>query len=147
MFIFAPLKNATDADDWTGIVGDNFPNLRPEVFNVAMLPGADVITAVPDVIKSFHIPFLLSPVKGQVLSKSGAAITLDPPPSKKVQFSNSAAVSIMGGIAVLALSAFKQQNNGALPTAAQFTQLLGSKCLPLANALSTFQPPAIFKNF
>lgn len=136
MFVFAPLKNRNAAAAWTGLTNDNFPSHRPDVFNVARLP--EVFDQITDVVKAQNIPFLLSGFEGKLLSKTGSAIEMD--------FSNSGATAIMGGIAVLALSFFKQQNGGGLPAKEQFAQLLGSCCNPLDDALDTFETPVIFKN-
>jgi hypothetical protein len=135
MFVFAPLKNRTTVDAWTDITGENFPSNREEAFNVAKLP--EIFDKVSGMIKAQNIPFLPSGFQGQLLSKTGDAMDMD--------FSNSGAVALMGGIAVLALSAFKNQNAGALPSRDQFAALLGTCCNPLPATLSSVVPPAIFK--
>ncbi|MFN0175826.1 MAG: S8 family serine peptidase [Saprospiraceae bacterium] len=137
MFVFAPLKNLEPTDTWGLITSENIPSRRPEIFNVAKLP--DNFGAVADVIKNQPIPFLLSSFQGKVLSKTGDAIDLT--------FSNSGAVAIMGGIAVLALSFFKNQNAGTLPNREGMLQLLGNTCQSLDNASLSVTQPAIFKNF
>mgnify|MGYP000013169538 CR=1 FL=1 len=137
MFVFAPLKNLESTDTWDLITSDNIPSRRLEIFNVAKLP--DNFGPLADVIQNQPIPFLLSGFQGKVLSKTGDAIDL--------AFSNSGAVAIMGGIAVLALSFFKTQNGGALPTRDGMLQLLGNTSQSLNNASSPFAQPAFFKNF
>jgi hypothetical protein len=137
MFVFAPLKNKRSAAGWTGIVADNFPSFRAEVFNVAKLPA--YYAQIPTVIKTQRIPFLLSGFTGEVLSKTGDAGEMD--------FSNSGAVVIMGGIAALALSFSKAQNAGAIPSQQAFQQLLGTCCRPVDDALGAVPQPALFKNF
>lgn len=137
MFIFAPLKNRKTAAAWTGLTTENFPSCRPEIFNVAKLP--EVFDQIMDVVKAQNISFLPSGFEGDLLSKTGDAIKMD--------FSNSGATAIMGGIATLALSFFKQQNGGRLPNKDQFAQLLAGCCRPLDDALGSFEVPTIFKNF
>ena len=145
MFVFAPLKNRKTAAAWTGLTTDNFPSHHPAVYNVAKLP--EIFPLISDVIKAQKIPFLLSGFKGQVLSKTGDAIELSDADSHEIEFSNSGAVTIMGGLATLALSSFKQQNGGVLPGREQFTQMLGDICRPIDDAFGSFEQPAIFKNF
>lgn len=136
MFVFAPLKNRKTAAAWTGLTADNFPSHHPDVFNVAKLP--EVFDQITDVVKAQNIPFLLAGFEGDLLSKTGNILKMD--------FSNSGATAIMGGIATLALGFFKQQNGGGLPDKEQFAQLLANCCCPLDDALGTFEPPIIFKN-
>lgn len=137
MAVFAPLKNLETSDSWQGITDDNIPSRRPEVFNVCRLPAN--IGQLSDTIKQMPIPFLLSGFQGKVLSKTGSFVDLN--------FSNSGAVAIMGGIAVLALSFFKTQHPGSTLNRDTLRQLLSTACQPLDNALSNVVPPAIFKNF
>ncbi len=137
MLIFAPLKNLETTDSWEGIVADNIPSLRPEVFNVAKFP--DNFEAVEAVLKSQNISFLLSGFSGELLSKTDDADAMD--------FSNSGAVTILGGIAVLAASFFKTQHGGAMPDKVRMQQLLGNHFQSLDNALGNFSKPAFFKNF
>ncbi len=137
MAIFAPLKNLADTDSWDNICADNFPCLRPDVFNVAVLPNH--IDALAPIIQAQPISFLPSGFKGTVLSKTGDAIELN--------WSNSGAVALMGGIAVLAVSAFKSQHGGNLPKLAELQQWLGTACQPLPNAAPGTNQPAIFKNY
>jgi len=136
MFVFAPLKNKRSALGWNGIVGDNFPNFLPDVFSIAKLP--DFFASNPAVVKKPNIPFLLSGFTGQVLSKTGDAMELE--------FSNSGAVTIMGGIAALALSFSKAQNGGTLPTREAFKTMLKNCCRPMDDAMGSFDQPALFKN-
>jgi hypothetical protein len=145
MFVFAPLKNRKTAEGWVGLAAGNFPTLHPDVFNVAALP--DIFPQVADIIRSQPISFLLAGFEGQVLSKSGDAVALAASGTGVVEFSNSGAAAIMGGIAALALSFFKQKNNGALPGKLQFAELLASACHPLDDAFGSFDKPALFKNF
>lgn len=137
MAVFAPLKNLETSDSWQGITDDNIPSRRQEVFNICRLPAN--IGQLADTIQQLPIPFLLSGFQGKVLSKTGNMVDLN--------FSNSGAVAIMGGIAVLALSFFKTQHPGTAPSRDALRQLLGDACQPLDNALSNIVPPAIFKNF
>jgi subtilisin family serine protease len=137
IFIFAPLKNRTTVAAWTGLTTDNFPSHHPHVFNVAKLP--EVYGQITDVVKAQNIPFLLSGFEGELLSKTGKSCKMD--------FSNSGAAAIMGGIATLALSFFKQENGGRLPDIEQFSQLLAVCCSSLDDALGPFETPIIFKNF
>jgi len=136
MFVFAPLKNKRSALGWNDIVKDNFPNYLPDVFNVAKLP--DFFASSPAVAKKPNIPFLLSGFTGKVLSKTGDAMDLE--------FSNSGAVSIMGGIAALALSFSKAHNAGALPSRDAFKALLQNCCRPIDDAMGSVDQPALFKN-
>lgn len=135
--VFAPLKNREASDSWANISRDNFPSLRPEIFNVAKLPDAP--GPVLDLIQNQHIQFLLSGFSGKVLSKTGNAFDM--------HFSNSGAVAIMGAIAILAVSDFKQNNGGSEPDLNTLRALLGQVCKPLQNASNPFQKPSIFKNF
>jgi hypothetical protein len=137
MAIFAPLKNLEPSDPWSNIAADNVPNLRPEVINVARLPVN--FESVSGIILPQHITFMLSSFAGKVLTKNGNAADME--------FSNSGAVTIMGGIAVLAASHFKQQNGGASPNRAQLLQMLGACCSPLQNASGSQSEPALFRNF
>ncbi|MBN8680202.1 MAG: S8 family serine peptidase [Chitinophagales bacterium] len=137
MFIFAPLKNLEPSDPWANIASDNIPNLRTEVFNVARLPVN--FESVSSVITPQNISFMLAGFSGKLLTKNGDAADME--------FSNSGAVAIMGGVAVLALSHFKKQNGGATPTRQQFAQLLGACCSPLQNASGSQTDPAFFRNF
>lgn len=134
MLLFAPLKNREKEDDWVGIVQDNIPSLRPEVINIAKFP-ANFSDVSGDII-GHNIPFLLDGFQGKVLAKNGAAIDME--------FSNSGAVAIMGGIGILALSFFKSQNNGALPGRAGMLELLSACAQPISEGLAQ---PIIFKNF
>lgn len=144
MFLFAPLKNRKSAQGWANITAKNFPSHRPEVFNVAAMP--DILPAVAPLIHAQNIPFLLSSFRGGVLSKNGHAISMGPQGSE-VEFSNSGATAIMGGIAALALSFFKQQSGGVPPTRDEFRELLGTCCQPLSQALSPQATPGFFRNF
>lgn len=145
MFIFAPLKNREAASFWTDIVAANFPSHRPEVFNVACIPGT--FEQVFELIQQQNIPFLLAGFNGEVLTKNGNAIPLTETESEEsIHFRNSAATAIMGALAVLALSVFKQNNAGALPTREVFGHLLGSVCRPLEDAFGEFIKPALFRN-
>lgn len=137
MLLFAPLKNREVSDPWDGITAENFPSNRPEVFNVAKLP--DNFEQISDVVTSQPIPFLLSGFAGQVLSKTGDAGDMD--------FSNSGAVAIIGGIGILAASFFKQQNGGAMPDRNEMLQLLGDRFQTLSNGSISFDQPTLFKNF
>ncbi|MDO8367132.1 MAG: S8 family serine peptidase [Saprospiraceae bacterium] len=137
MFVFAPLKNRKTVAAWTDITTKNFPSHRAEVFNVAEFP--EIFDQVSGSIKVQNIPFLLHGFVGKLLSKTGDSMDMD--------FSNSGAVTIMGGIAALALSSFKTQNAGALPGRDQFLQLLGNSCKPLPNSFGATNAPSIFKNF
>lgn len=151
MHIFAALENRSQGGNWGNITSGFFPSLRPEVFNVAKLPID--FDRVADTIKASPIAFLASGFEGQLLTKDGGATelkTIEPPvanPSAEVAFANSAAVAIVGGIAVLAASFFKQQNSGNLPNKAQMAQMLGDLCLTMDDASGGFTPPALFKNF
>lgn len=136
MFVFAPLKNKRSASGWTGLVDGNFPSFCPGVFNVAKLP--DFHAQISNVIKAQSIPFLLSGFSGEVLSKTGDA--------SEIEFSNSGAVAIMGGIAALALSFSKSQNGGASPAREAFGQMLQGCCRPYSDALGAYDKPAFFKN-
>ncbi len=136
MFVFAPLKNKRTALGWNGIVINNFPNFLPDVINVAKLP--DFFASNPAVVKKTNVPFFLSGFTGQVLSKTGDAMELE--------FSNSGAVTILGGIAALALSFSKAQNAGASPTREAFITLLKNSCRPIDNAMGSFDQPALLKN-
>jgi hypothetical protein len=137
MFIFAPLKNLEPSDPWANIVADNLPNLRAEVFNVAKLPVN--FEAVSAIIKPQNISFMLAGFAGKLLTKNGDAADME--------FSNSGAVAIMGGLGVLALSHYKKQNGGASPSRQQFAQLLATCCTPLQNASGAQSEPALFRNF
>jgi len=137
MAVFAPLKNLETTDSWQGVTNNNIPGRRPEVFNVCRLP--ENIGPLADTITQLPIPFLLHGFQGKVLTKTGNFVDLN--------FSNSGAVAIMGGIAVLALSFFKTQHPGSTPNHDALRQMLGDACQPLDNALSNLVPPAIFKNF
>jgi hypothetical protein len=137
MFIFAPLKNLEPSDPWNNIAADNIPNLRPEVINVARLPVN--FEAISTTILPQNISFMLSSFSGQLLTKNGNAADME--------FSNSGAVAIMGGLGVLALSYYKKQNGGATPSRQQFMQLLASCCTPLQNASGTQSEPALFRKF
>lgn len=137
MHIFAPLKNLEVTDSWEGITADNFPSNRPEVFNVAKLP--DNFEELSESITELPIAFMLSGFSGQVLTKTGNA--------DEVEFSNSGAVAILGGVAVLAASFFKQQNGGAMPNKDGLKQLLGSRFQSIGNASDAFDKPAFFRNF
>jgi len=137
MFIFAPLKNRQSAEAWKSLAADHFPSYHPDVFNVAKLPG--IFDQVIDVVKTMNVPFFLSGFEGKLLSKTGDAIDMG--------FSNSGATAIMGGVATLALSFFKQQNEGEVPDKEQFTQLLATCCSSLDDAPGSFAAPTIFKNF
>jgi hypothetical protein len=137
MHIFAPLKNLEVTDSWEGITADNFPSNRPDVFNVAKLP--DNFEELSELISGEPIAFMLSGFAGQVLTKTGNA--------DEMEFSNSGAVAIMGGIAVLAASFFKQQNGGAMPDKNQMRQLFGGRFQSIGNAQDAFATPAIFRNF
>lgn len=142
MMIFAPLKNRKSANGWSNITGDNFPSLRTEIFNVAALP--DIFPDIADLIQGQNIHFLLAGFKGSLLTKKGLPIDLG---DTDLPFSNSGATAIMGAIGVLALSAFKLQNGGAMPSRDQFANLLGSISRDLSDAFGSFDTPAIFKNF
>lgn len=135
--VFAPLKNLETSDSWQGITEDNIPSRCKEVLNVAKLP--DNFGQWADSIQSLPIPFLLSGFQGKVITKTGNLVDLN--------FSNSGAVAIMGGVAVLALSFFKEQHSGTLPGHDALLQLLGKACSPLHQALSNPAQPTIFKNF
>lgn len=137
MAVFAPLKNREATDSWANICSSNFPNLRSEIFNVAKLP--DSPGPVLDLIQSQPIHFLLSGFSGKLLSKTGNAIDMT--------FSNSGAVALMGAIAVLAVSDFKQNNGGNEPDLSTLRTRLGQICKPLQSALNPFPKPSIFKNF
>jgi len=151
MHIFAALENRSKGEDWNNITGGYFPNLRPEVFNVAKLPID--YDRVANVIQAKPIQFLAAGFEGKLLSKDGGILDLkamEPPvsnPAAEVAFSNSGAVAIIGGIAVLAASFFKQQNGGAMPDRAQLTQLLAEHSQPIAAASSDFTTPALFNKF
>ncbi|MFN0033857.1 MAG: hypothetical protein ACKVUS_02245 [Saprospiraceae bacterium] len=137
MFIFAPLKNREAGEAWEGITADNFPSMRSEVHNVAKCP--DDFDQVADVVRGQPIAYLPAGFDGQLLAKNGDATDMN--------FSNSGAVVIVGGIAVLALSFFKQQNGGASPSKGQMAQMLGDRFNSLDNALGgIFDKPALFKN-
>ena len=151
MHIFAALENRSKGGDWNNITGGYFPNLRPEVFNVAKLPL--VYDRVANVIQAKPVQFLAAGFEGKLLSKDGGILDLkavEPPvpnPAEEVAFSNSGAVAIVGGIAVLAASFFKQQNGGAMPDRAQLTQLLAAHSQQIAAASSDFSTPALFNKF
>lgn len=145
MFIFAPLKNRKGASFWPDITQINFPSNRPEVFNVAILPA--VFMEVADHINAQNIPFLVSGFKGEVLSRTGVALSIGDEGSSDIEFFNSAAVYLMGGIATLALSVYKQQHGGALPSRDEFANILGNCCRPLDDAFGSFDKPSIFKKF
>lgn len=137
MFIFAPLKNTMFPEDWISLTTDNFPSMVPQIFNVAKLPNE--LSQFEAAIKTQNIPFLLSGFKGELLSQYGDMCTMN--------FSNSGATAIMGGISVLALSYFKAQNEGKLPDKEQFLQLLATCCQQLDNTIDPINFPTIFKNY
>jgi|GEM_PF-1003771 len=150
MHIFAALENRSKGGDWNNITGGYFPNLRPEVFNVAKLPID--FDRVASTIQAKPIHFLAAGFEGNLLSKDGGIldlIAMEPPvsnPAVEVPFSNSGAVAIVGGIAALAASFFKQQN-GAMPDRAQLTQLLAEHSQQIDAASSDFATPALFNKF
>lgn len=137
MFVFAPLKNRKSVAAWAEITSNYFPSNRSEVINLAGLP--EIFNEVSGTIKAQNIPFLPTGFTGELLSKSGDAI--------EMQFSNSGAAALMGGIATLALSFFKAQHAGALPDRGQFLQLLGASCKQLPDSMSAINAPTLFKNF
>jgi len=137
MFIFAPLKNRDTPSAWTRLTLDNFPSSILQVFNIAKLP--DEFSPFEAAIKTQNIPFLLSGFSGDLLSQDGGIW--------KMEFSNSGATAIMGGIAVLALSYFKSQNGGKLPNREEFLNMLVSCCQQLDTARYPTEVPTIFKSY
>lgn len=136
MKIFAPLKNRVASDSWTGITTDNFPSCRPEVFNIAVLP--DNFAQLSDELTALPISYFLSGFSGTVLGKFGTALSL--------RFSNSAAVAIAGGIAVLTLSHLKETGEGVPASKNAFAQTLNQRFRDIGDAFGQFNKPAIFFN-
>jgi hypothetical protein len=153
MHIFCALENRDTGDPWDNIAGQMFPNLRPEVFNVARLPYD--IDVLADVIRPQPVHFLAAGFEGNsVLTKVGTVEKMIDADSAEARtslgafkiFSNSCAVAIVGGVATLACSVFKDQNSGALPDRQQLAALLNGCFAPLDDALNTFEEPAFFTN-
>lgn len=154
MHLFCALENRDTGDPWDNIAGQMFPNLRPEVFNVARLPHD--VAALADVIRPQPVHFLAAGFEGNsLLTKIGALEKMIDADSSEAKtqlgvfkiFSNSCAVALVGGVATLAFSFFKQQNGGLAPDRAQLAALLNSSFSPFDHALDKFDPPAFFTNF
>ena len=151
MHIFVPLENRRKGGSWETITTAFFPSLRPEVFNVAKLPID--FDRVADTIRSKPISFFAAGFGGKILTKDGGIKELKAVEPEEINretevaLSNSGVVAIIGGLAVLAASFFKQQHGGLMPDRAQMSQMLGDCFLQIDNAASDFAPPACFKNF